>query len=280
MNHIPTRKTSEQFQGEIAHMRYISTEKQMPSVNHAHRDDYYIFILIEEGMGKVLIDFEERDITGRSIFCILPGQVHIPDGNIHACGWFLAVDSIVVREEYKEIFDKSDVAGNCVKLNEDIFNDLKDCALIINKRLNAGKKDMGRLIVRDLLSSYIGIIAEICQKELPASINKRSAEITGKFKTLLYTNYRSMKLPSQYAAELNISPVYLYEVIKLTTGQSVGDYIRNKIVIQAKRLLFHTNMSVKEIALDLGYEDWTYFTRMFAKTSKCSPTQFRKKYLK
>lgn len=89
-----------------------------------------------------------------------------------------------------------------------------------------------------------------------------------------------MKLPSQYAAELNISPVYLYEVIKLTTGQSVGDYIRNEIVIQAKRLLFYTNMSVKEIALDLGYEDWAYFTRMFTKTSQCSPTQFRKKYLK
>lgn len=42
MNHIPTRKTSEQFKGEIAHMRYISTEQQMPLVNHAHRDDFYI----------------------------------------------------------------------------------------------------------------------------------------------------------------------------------------------------------------------------------------------
>lgn len=140
MYHIPTRKTSEQFQGEIAHMRYISTEKQMPSGNHAHRDDYYIFILIEEGKGKVLIDFEEREITGRSIFCILPGQVHIPDNSINACGWFLAVDSIAVREEYKEIFDKSDVAGSCVKLNEEIFNDLKNYVPIIHKRLNAGKR--------------------------------------------------------------------------------------------------------------------------------------------
>lgn len=90
-------------------------------------------------MGKVLIDFEEREITGSSIFCILPGQVHIPDGSIHACGWFLAVDRIAVREEYKEIFDKSDVAGSCVKLNEEIFNDLKNCVPIIHKRLNAGK---------------------------------------------------------------------------------------------------------------------------------------------
>ncbi|HAR37126.1 MAG TPA: AraC family transcriptional regulator, partial [Porphyromonadaceae bacterium] len=74
--------------------------------------------------------------------------------------------------------------------------------------------------------------------------------------------------------------IYLYEAVKQTTGQSVSHYIHNEIVIQAKRLLFYTDRSVKEIALELGYEDYAYFTRLFTKTSKLSPTQFRKKHLK
>ncbi len=280
MNNIPTRKTSEHFQGQIAHMRYISSEEQMPSDTSAHRDDYYIFLLIEEGEGKVLIDFEEREIVAGSVFCILPDQVHLPVGGVNARGWFLAVDSMAVRDEYKETVEKSAVTGNNVKLDEDTLNDLKNCASLIYKRHQTAGGDTGSPVLRDLLSSYIGMIAEICRKECPVPINKRSAIITREFKSLLSGRYRYMKRPSEYAAGLNISPVYLYEAVKETTGQSVGDYIRSEIVLQAKRLLFYTHKSVKEIALDLGYEDWAYFTRLFTRTAGMSPTQFRKKYLK
>lgn len=261
-------------------MRYISKEEKISHVPHAHRDDYYIFILIEEGKDTVLIDFEEREITENNIFCVLPGQVHFSDSSINACGWFLAVDSMLVKNEYKEIFEKAAIAGYYPKPNEETINGLKDFAPIIYKRFKSDKTAIEQQILRDLLLSYIGMIAEIYQEDLPASINKRPAIITYEFKSLLSASYRSMKQPSQYAAKMNLSPVYLYEAIKQTTGQSVSDYIRNEIVIQAKRLLFYTNMSVKEIALELGYEDYAYFTRLFTKVSGLSPTQFRKKYLK
>lgn len=280
MNNIPTRKTSEHFQGEIARMRWFSESEQEATETYAHRDDYYIFLLIEKGGGKVLIDFEEKEISENSIFCILPGQVHISGGNTKADGWFLAVDSIIVREEYKKIFEKHTLSRGSIKVNENTINDLKNCASIIYNLLLSDKKKNRQLILQDLLSSYIGIIASVYQEELPFIITKRYDTITYEFKSLISANFRIMKLPSQYAEKLNISPVYLYEAVKQTTGQSVGDLIRNEIVIQAKRLLFYTTMTIKEIALDLGYEDWAYFTRMFTKVSKLSPTQFRKKYLK
>ena len=124
------------------------------------------------------------------------------------------------------------------------------------------------------------MIAEIYNKGIVIQTNKRTAIITFQFKLLLCANYQSLKRSSQYAEKLNISPVYLNEAVKTTTGLSVSECIRNEIVIRAKRLLFHTNMSVKEIALELGYEDWAYFTRMFSKASLLTPTQFRAKYLK
>ncbi|MDR2947872.1 MAG: helix-turn-helix transcriptional regulator [Prevotella sp.] len=282
MKTIPTRKSSEHFPGAVARMRYFSEENphQTPPDLHAHRDEYYIFLLIEEGGGKLVIDFEEREITGKSILCILPGQVHLPENDIRGSGWFLAVDSMVVRDEYKKIFEKSVPAGNSIKPEKAIMNDLRSCASIIYNRLKSDNENTRQYILQDLLSSYIGMIAETYQEKFPTTISNRLTVITHEFKSLLAANYRSMKRPAQYAAAMNISPVYLYEVIKQATGQSVGDYIRNEIVIQAKRLLFYTHMSIKEIALELGYEDWAYFTRLFTKVSKLSPTQFRNKYLK
>ena len=280
MSSIPIHKTSELFQGEIAQMRYISGEEKLSVKAHAHRDDYYIFLLIEEGKDIVLVDFEEHEITENNIYYVLPGQVHYSGDRINFKGWFLAVDNMLVKSEHKEIFEKSVITGYTPKPNEDTINALRSCAAIIYNRLKSNRQNIGQQILHDLLSAYIGMIAEIYQEGLNPSANKRSTIITYEFKALLSANYRSMKQPSQYAAKMNISPIYLYEAVKQTTGQSVSDYIRNEVVVQAKRLLFYTDMSVKEIALELGYEDYAYFTRLFTKASKLSPTQFRKKYLK
>ena len=87
-----------------------------------------------------------------------------------------------------------------------------------------------------------------------------------------------MKSPSEYANALNMSSAYLNEVVKDATGITVSEYIRNEIIIRAKRLLYYTNMSIKDIAIDLGYEDWAYFSRIFSKATNMPPTEFRAKY--
>lgn len=70
---------------------------------------------------------------------------------------------------------------------------------------------------------------------------------------ILYSG--TMKRPSQYASEIKISPVYLNEAVKSTTGFSVRNCIQNEIILQAKRLLYYTDLTIKETALKLGYDD-------------------------
>lgn len=82
-----------------------------------------------------------------------------------------------------------------------------------------------------------------------------------------------------YAAALHISPVYLNEVVKNVTGESVGRYIRNEIVLRAKRMLVYTTRNIGEIACELGFDDYAYFTRLFTKQTGMNPTAYRKKYL-
>lgn len=281
MSKLPIHKISEQFGGEIAKLKYISGESHTPAIEYAHRDDYYIFFFMKKGNAKLLIDFKEYDIRGNTVYYILPGQIHfLVEHSINASAWALIVDSSLVKNEYKEIFERSSLFKNKIELNETTISDLQSCISILERRLNFEKQPIGQNMLHDLLSFYIGVIAEVYQKDLPIQVNKRTAIITFQFKSLLSTNYQSLKSPSQYAAKMNISPVYLNEAVKETTGLSVSEYIRNEIIIRAKRLLFHTNMSVKEIALELGYEDCAYFTRIFSKVSLLSPTQFRAKHLK
>lgn len=281
MNKIPTHKISEKLDGEMAKLKYMSRDSHALDIDYAHRDDYYIFFFIEKGNAKLLIDFQEYDIKENSVYYILPGQVHLlADHNIDASAWVLIVDSSLVKDEYKEIFEKGSLFKNKTELNETTINDLQCCISILQRRLNSERQPIGRNILHHLLSSYIGMIAEVYQKGFPIQANKRKAIITYQFKSLLFANYKSLKSPSEYAAKMNITPIYLNEAVKETTGLTVSECIRNEVVIRAKRLLFHTNLSVKEIALELGYEDWAYFTRMFSKASLLSPTQFRTKHLK
>jgi AraC-like DNA-binding protein len=235
---------------------------------------------LERGRGKMLIDFEEYEASENQVLCVQPGQVHAPINYSNACAWVLAVDTVLVKDEYKEIFRKLSFLKNKIELSKDNINELRSCALLINNRLKSEKNRIEQSILHDLISSYIGLIADVYQKGFPILTNNRFAAITFQFKTLLSENYQTLKRPSQYASKLNISAVYLNEAVKKTTGLTVSNCILNEIVLQAKRLLFYTKLSVKQIAITLGYEDWAYFTRLFTKATQLSPSQFRKKYLK
>ncbi|WP_225872400.1 helix-turn-helix domain-containing protein [Pedobacter frigidisoli] len=131
-------------------------------------------------------------------------------------------------------------------------------------------KDSCNTLVAFLISQFLN------QHQLEANLSR--FEIVAKaFKQLLEKNYCIIKRPSEYANQLNISTAYLNECIKNTTGFSVSQHIQDRIILEAKRLLYHTNKSVKEISFVLGYEDYPYFSRIFTKATGMSALSFRKK---
>jgi AraC-like DNA-binding protein len=276
---IPTHRIAEKLPEGIA-LRYIPDDTQAPGIDYAHRDDYFIFLFAEKGEATILIDFKEQTLTGAAVFCIMPGQVHLAVDHKNISGWVLIVDSMLVKNVHREVFEKLVICKNAANLDGHTANELNSCALMLHRRLDSGNRHMAQDVVHALIDAYIGMIAEVYQKGFSISMDKRPAIITFQFKSLLSSGYKSMKSPSLYASKLNLSPVYLNEAVKKTTGLSVSNYIRNEIVIHAKRLLFYTELSIKEIAFELGYDDNAYFTRLFTKVSGMSPTQFRANYRK
>lgn len=103
----------------------------------------------------------------------------------------------------------------------------------------------------------------------------RSAELVRKFKNLLSLNIRTVKTPSAYASMLNVSTGHLNEVVKGITGSTLSYWIQQEIFTEAKRLLYHSDTDVKEIAYKLGFTDYAYFIRTFRKVCGLSPLKFR-----
>jgi AraC family transcriptional activator of pobA len=95
-----------------------------------------------------------------------------------------------------------------------------------------------------------------------------------------YTEYKQLKSPGDYAAALHLSLSYLNEAVKEATGFTITYWIHQEVMLEAKRLLYHSSCTVKEIAYELGYEDPTYFSRLFKKTVGKTPGDFREQYRK
>lgn len=291
MNKIPTHRLSEIFNGNNAFIVHVSNKEMRSNIDHhmydekhyrarhAHKDDYYIFFFVKKGQVKITIDFVDYELVANTIHCIMPGQVHMPASYIDTDGWFLAVDSLLVKNEYKEIIEKRLLAAKVTQPNAQEIEELTNCLTVIEQRISRNEHLVERSILSDLISVYIGMIADIYRKFTPTSLNNRATEITLQFKLLLAENYHSIKRPSQYAERMNLSLVYLNEVVKKTTGFSVSLCIREEVILQAKRLLYYTNLTIKEISQKVGYDDWAYFSRQFTKSTGLSPSEFRKKNL-
>jgi AraC family transcriptional activator of pobA len=105
-------------------------------------------------------------------------------------------------------------------------------------------------------------------------------QIVQEFKRLLNGNVQHLKSPTAYAKLLNISESYLNEAMKKVTGFSVTYWILQEVMLEAKRLLYYSQLNVKEIAHHLGYDDHTYFSRLFKKANQVTPLAFREFYRK
>ena len=103
-------------------------------------------------------------------------------------------------------------------------------------------------------------------------------EFIRQFSRLVDQHYKTEHSVAAYANMLSVSPKALHKRIKTYQHEVPNDVIKRRIILEAKRLLAHTALNVKEIGYDLGYEDPNYFIRLFTKQAGISPVAFRKQY--
>jgi AraC family transcriptional activator of pobA len=248
----------------------------------AHRDDHYIFFLLKENSGSIMIDFHEVTVTGPAIYYVLPGQVHHRIRAEEACGWYIAVDTMLVPPAHRNVFENQLLLQHPFMLTSEQLAQCCNLLCLLDSKFQEDKTNTFYLpVVHSLLQSFVGIAAGFYNQGSHAHTRaSRTADLSQQFKILLVQHMRNIKSPSAYAELLNVSESYLNEALKKTTGLTVSYWIQHELLLEAKRMLYYSGMNVKEIAHNLGYDDQAYFSRQFKRVTGLTPLGFRGQYRK
>ena len=268
------------FDSEVLHLTPMSDRTNKLSGYNDHIDDCYTVILVTKGRGSADIDFHTVPMSEGQLGIIIPGQIH-SNICIKECElWMLRMSPEMMDDDYRYQLDEYSMTGNPVLLTEDTTMILCEALEFLSK-LMASMND--RQPMKSVLFNMLNVVLGIITPRIlngQAKPRLRSTEITVKFKRMLPQFVRQQKRPSFYANEICISEVYLNEVVKKSTGMTPSEWINIAILLEAKRLLRSTALTVKEIAHELGFEDHAYFSRLFKKNTTMTPLEFRNTILK
>ncbi|MCX2449756.1 helix-turn-helix transcriptional regulator [Pedobacter sp. PLR] len=250
------------------------------STHPAHRDDYYVLIHQESGSTRLMVDFQEVVIEGAAIFCIFPGQVHYGISTEETLSYVIVVDPVCIQDPFRMVLMEAGIQNTLVNIDQDESTLLKDCIQLLQTFDSEKYGSFDEQPKRAMLDVCLSLFTVGYQKKIRSSSpsNLRTTIINREFRSLLLMSYRTMKSPSEYAASLNLSPSYLNEAVKESSGYPVSYWIHQEIVMEAKRMLYYSDNTVKEIAYNLGYSDPAYFIRLFTKIVGIPPMHFRKKH--
>lgn len=246
-----------------------------------HRHDCYVIILVLDGVLKVNCELQSFTVGANQLFITKPYQAHTVESfgeNFYA--YFLSVQDFRVPDDLTYQFFNLPVAQQLVKLNPSSYQTvIETINLLLKYQLQQAAYTTE--ITNGLFQALIYKIGSMLHTEatVPEVLAaNQSNVITSKFKRLI-TTQSHLKQPSYFADLLFITPAHLNDCVKKTTGQTVSYWLKKSIIDEAKRLLYYTTKSVKEIAFELGYEDHTYFSRLFKKHAKQTPLQFRSDFM-
>jgi AraC-like DNA-binding protein len=267
---------------KIGHLAFNKTEADQ--LTDPFLKDFIKILFLKKGSG-ILIDFKDYKLSHDTIFFINPGQlfkleketsagvlifynrdfycIEIHDKEV-ACDGILfnnvyAMPAVTLTDDHATLF-------------ESILSEIKH-ELVNN---NYVMEEMLRILLKQLIIRASRIWKTTHEKEV--NDVTREWELTRKFSQLVEHNYRSKHTVAEYAELLSITPKALNKRITSLTESTPNDIIKARIILEAKRLLAHTDLTVKEVGYSLGYNDPAYFVRFFTNIAQISPLDFRTNY--
>ncbi len=249
------------------------------------RNNFFTLIWVTEGAGRVNADFDGYDFEANSLFTFAPYQPYVftTTKNIKGIAIYFHFDFFCIHKHQKELEVNGVLYNNVyqppfVKVDEKsagMFRML--CDQIQTEMQNPA------LAQHELLVSYLKVFLitasrlKIEQQPAIAAMVKDSKEpfILQKLKDAIEENFKTKHSASEYADLLYISPKALAKLTKTHFNKTLSSLINERIIIEAKRELYLTDKTVKEIAYELGYEDEFYFSRFFKVNADVSPQLYR-----
>lgn len=263
-------------EGIIVKNAIYKNEEQLER-SFPHRHSFYVICLINSGSGIHVIDFEEFEVKPDRLFIVSPLQVHFWKLNSNTNISLIQFSERIIHfnnESVSSLLSMLMVKSNYLDLSSEQAKEVFSIAQKLEKETIENDNYSS-----DIIRGYLIVLCRLIErmtyiKEGKNPIKSKESKVQ-LFLELVEKSFNQNKGVSYFASELSITPNYLNMLCKKQFGRSAGDMITSRIMLEAKRLLYHTKSDISQIAFELGYEDPSYFTRAFKKSEQKTPSEFR-----
>ncbi|MCJ8152777.1 helix-turn-helix domain-containing protein [Chryseobacterium sp. SSA4.19] len=246
-----------------------------------YKNKFYSVFLLNEGSGSVIIDDEEFTVQPERFFFVNYHQIY--QFRLSAAKGYVLM---FTKSFYNYVY-----TGNKLIRSDAILTDVppyidlsrtsrKDVwqnfeaihrEFVNNKMLF---KEILCLLVKVFILKYIRNANTFLKFNRSVDHKK---DLVDRFSDLVNTHFKELKTTAPYAEQLNITPNYLNALVKEQLDLTAGRFIKDRIILEAERLLLHTTFSITEIAYELGFNDNSHFGKYFKSVKKISPNRYRLK---
>jgi AraC-like DNA-binding protein len=247
-----------------------------PRVPFPHRHDFFQIILITAGSGEHQIDFNRYKVVSNQIFIMKPGQMHSWELSKGVKGYVVEFNhqSLNLSTTNSELINQFSLSPDVhhfrhkhdfqmlIKLSEIMMTEFKT------------QREMHDLCLQGYLLSFV---IQIIRSDERRVKQEKIITIIENFKQLLENNFKEAHSVGFYAQRLGVSSKALTMQLSRSIGKPPRVLIQERILLESKRYLAFSGLSIADIGYKLGFEDANYFTRFFRLHEKQTPAQFRKK---
>ncbi|QMU26826.1 AraC family transcriptional regulator [Adhaeribacter radiodurans] len=246
-----------------------------------HKHDFFIILLITQGTGTHTIDFKTYPVAPQTAFFLSPGQVHAWQLSADSAGYILFFNLDFYRlqpdqlEVYRYPFFNMLLNRPLLALpNEHLLPTTTIIESMEQEYLQSDYK--WQEVVRNYLTILLIRLHRAYLEQQPdPDVANASQSLWQQLDTFLEKHFKEHQPVSFYAEKLNITEKQLNEASKNTFGKTTSSLIQDRIILEARRLLIHSPLTITQIAAELGYFDNSYFGRFFKKHTGKTPEQFR-----
>jgi AraC family transcriptional activator of pobA len=244
-----------------------------------HRKNHYLIVLMRKGGTRQWIDMTPFTLKSNTVYFYVPNRIIVKEGTekIWATGIAFTKEFLSLQENLsltKLPIIESLQGGHELNLTDADLAFVEDLLAKINveyKKQNEWQQQM----LAAYLTLLLTYLSRLYVEQFKAEQNTPERNLLKSYQAKINESFRELKEVGDYAALLNISAGHLSEVVKIQSGKPAIKHIHERLVLEARRLLFHTGNSLKEIAFDLGFSDASYFNRFFKRETGSTPAAYR-----
>lgn len=260
--------------------KHLSENHHNISVPHKH--NFYLTLLVTAGNGFHEVDFKRYDVRSGSVFFLNPGQTHYWEFSadiegiifLHTAPFYNLQFKMRSLATFPFFYSVRNTA--CLQLDPLEFQEISvqfDRLL----REHQGEEPDREAKISNLVDAIYIDLSRLYLKQPGAvlQLQNQRADRIKLLEELIEQHYRTEKYAQFYADRLFLSLKQLNRICKQALNQSCTELIHQRVMLEAKRLLTHSDLSLVELASYLGYEEYAYFSRIFKKHSGVNPLAFR-----